>query len=115
MTYVCIQHMKRTTVFLYESTECDLKALARQQGRPVADMIREAISDYVTREKEKSRPPLRFLGIGRSGHTDTAERHEEILAAEFAPHPVAGPARARSRTSSRTPAKASAVAPGRRR
>ena len=78
--------MKRTTVFLYEATECDLKALARQQGRPVADMIREALVDYVTREKEKGRRPLRFVAIGDSGVTDTAERHEELVFAGLDPH-----------------------------
>ena len=78
-TYDSIRHMRRTTIFLYETTECDLKALARQQGRPVADMIREAITDYVTREKAKTRPTLRFIAAGRSGHSDTAERHEELL------------------------------------
>jgi hypothetical protein len=81
--------MKRTTVFLYEATECDLKALARRNRRPVADMIREAITDYVSREKEKARPALRFLAIGRSGHSDTAERHEEILFAEQGARPRA--------------------------
>jgi hypothetical protein len=85
--------MKRTTVFLYETLECDLKALARQQGRPVADMIREAITDYVAREKEKARRPLRFVAIGRSDHSDTAERHEELLFA--GPEPPRG---ARPRT-----------------
>lgn len=83
--------MKRTTVFLYEPTECDLKALARQQGRPVADMIREAITEYVAREKGKARRPLRFVAIGRSGHTDTAERHEELLFASSEPTPGASP------------------------
>jgi hypothetical protein len=78
--------MKRTTVFLYEATECDLKALARQQGRPVADMIREALANYVTREKEKARRPLRFMAIGRSGATDTAERHEELVFTGLDPH-----------------------------
>src|SRR5262249_36730910 len=86
VSYGSIRHMKTTTVFLYETTECDLKALARQQGRPVADMIREAIAEYVTREKGKARRPLRFLGIGRSGHTDTAERHEELLFTELDAH-----------------------------
>jgi hypothetical protein len=78
--------MKRTTVFLYETTECDLKALARQQGRPVADMVREALVDYVAREKEKARRPLRFVAIGDSGVTDTAERHEELVFAGLDPH-----------------------------
>jgi hypothetical protein len=84
--YVSIRLIKRTTVFLYEATECDLKALARQQGRPVADMIREALVDYVTREKEKGRRPLRFVAIGRSGATDTAERHEELVFTGLDPH-----------------------------
>jgi predicted transcriptional regulator len=93
--YASIRHMKRTTLFLYETLECDLKALARQQGRPVADMVREAISDYVAREKEKARRPLRFVAIGRSGHSDTAERHEELLFA--GPEPPRG-ARPRTRS-----------------
>jgi hypothetical protein len=78
--------MRRTTVFLYESTECDLRALARRQGRAVAEMVREALVDYVAREKEKARRPLRFVGIGRSGVTDTAERHEELVFAGLDPH-----------------------------
>ncbi len=86
--------MKRTTVFLHEATECDLKALARQQRRPVADMIREAITDYVARQKATARRPLRFVAVGRSGHGDTAERHEELLFAS--PEPTPGP-RARTR------------------
>jgi len=106
--YVSIYHMKRTTVFLYETTECDLKALARQQGRPVADMIREALVDYVTREKEKARRPLRFVAIGRSGAADTAERHEELLFNGLEPHggvapsPRASPRRPRKRRRKRT-------------
>jgi predicted transcriptional regulator len=93
--------MKRTTVFLYETTECDLKALARQQGRPVADMIREAITDYVSREKAKARRPLRFVAIGRSGHSDTAERHEELLFASPEPIPGSG-ARPRAKPAAAT-------------
>src|SRR5262245_6253805 len=100
--------MKRTTVFLYETTECDLKTLARQQGRPVADMVREAIVEYVAREKTKARPPLRFLAFGRSGHTDTAERHEELLFAEPAPAPT------RPKPSARKPARTPAAAHKRR-
>ena len=103
--------MKRTTVFLYETTECDLKTLARQQGRPVADMVREAIVEYVAREKTKERPPLRFLAFGRSGHTDTAERHEELLFAE-----PGGPAPAPAKPApARKPAKTPGAALKRRR
>jgi len=98
--------MKRTTIFLYEATECDLKALARQQGRPVADMVREALVDYVAREKERARRPLRFVAIGDSGVTDTAERHEELVFAGLDPHggttPAPGPDRPRPQKRRRT-------------
>lgn len=98
--------MKRTTIFLYETTECDLKALARQQGRPVADMVREALVDYVAREKERPRQPLRFVAIGDSGFTDTAERHEELVFAGLDPHggaaPAPGPGRPRPEKRLRT-------------
>ena len=100
--------MKRTTVFLHEPTECDLKALASEQGRPVAELVREALVEYVGRHTAKARRPLRFVGIGRSGHTDTAERHEELLFADVAPHGAARAGVPRRR------AKA-ATAPGARR
>jgi hypothetical protein len=102
--------MKRTTVFLYETTECDLKALARRQGRAVADMIREALVDYVAREKEKTRRPLRFVGIARSGASDTAERHEELVFAGLDPH--AGASAAPSRPAKRP--RSRRTPPGRR-
>jgi hypothetical protein len=78
--------MKRTTVFLYEDTECDLKALAREQGRPVADVVREALVEYVARAKAKPRRRLRFLALGASGATDTAERHEDLVFTTLTPH-----------------------------
>jgi hypothetical protein len=57
-------------------------------------MVREAIVEYVAREKTKARPPLRFLAFGRSGHADTAERHEELLFTEPGPtRPTPSPAR----------------------
>ena len=107
--------MKRTTVFLYEATECDLKALARQQGRPVADMVREAITEYVAREKTKTRPALRFLAFGRSGHSDTAERHEELLFAEAESRAAEPGAPRKKAASPRKPAKPSAATGKQRR
>jgi hypothetical protein len=71
--------MRRTTVFLPEPIECDLKALARQQNRTVADMVREALDEYVTRQKERQVRSLGFVGVGKSGRSDTAERHESLL------------------------------------
>jgi hypothetical protein len=49
----------------------------------------------VAREKEKTRRPLRFVGIARSGASDTAERHEDLMFAGLDPHSGASAAQAR--------------------
>jgi hypothetical protein len=89
--------MKRTTIFLDEVVECDLQALARQRGRRVAELVREALTDYLSREKAAGSPRLRFVGVGRSGETDVAERHEELVFAGLTPHGEARAARPRKR------------------
>lgn len=71
--------MKRTTIFLDEAAERDLQALARQQSRPVASLVREAVAAYIaTRQPEGAARPG-FIAIGSSGRSDVAERHEELL------------------------------------
>jgi hypothetical protein len=77
--------MKRTTIFLDESAERDLKALAQRRDVPMADLVREALGRYLVEEKRGESAPLSFIAIGRSGRSDTAERHEELLWLE--PHP----------------------------
>jgi hypothetical protein len=71
--------MKRTTVFLDESTERDLKTLAYRRNEPVSHLVREALSRYVASEIEAAWRLPSFVGAFDSGHTDTAERHEELL------------------------------------
>ena len=78
--------MKRTTVFLDEALEHELRLLARQERRPSAALVREALESYVTRKRRARRPRLGFLAAGRSGRSDTAERHEELLFARLVPH-----------------------------
>lgn len=85
--------MKRTTVFLDESLERDLHAIARRQKRPLASVVREALHGYVHREVRRRGPGLRFTGIGASGRSDTAERHEERLFRELLPHGAKTPRR----------------------
>ena len=77
--------MKRTTVFLDEGLDRDVKALAERQGRPAASVVREALAEYVVRNRER-RPALSFVAAGRSGRRDVAERHEAILFEELEPH-----------------------------
>jgi hypothetical protein len=69
--------MKRTTIFIDEALETDLRLMARMQQSSVASVVREAIEEYVRKQSRK--PALSFVGIGRSGHRDTATLHEQIL------------------------------------
>ncbi len=90
--------MKRTTVFLDAALESDLKALARRRGQPVAALVREGLTGYVAQQAAKEPAPrLSFLGIGRSGRRDTAERHEELLWRGLTPHGEAKPTKGRQR------------------
>lgn len=78
--------MKRTTIFIDESVEADLHALARRERRPVAALVREAVEQYVVSARRAVPARLGFVAIGRSGVGDTAERHEDILFAGLGPH-----------------------------
>ncbi len=71
--------MKRTSLFIDEALERDLQAIARQDKRPVASVVREALAIYVANREPADTPALSFIGAGASGHSDTAERHEELL------------------------------------
>jgi predicted transcriptional regulator len=82
--------MKRTTIFLDEALERDLQAIARQERRAVASVVREAIAAYVVTRRDAGRAPaLSFIGSGASGRKDIAERHEELLWPADPPAPKA--------------------------
>jgi len=87
--------MKRTTIFIDEAIDADLHALARRQQRPVAALVREAVEQYVVAGRQAGPARPAFVGMGASGFADTAERHEEMLFADLAPHEGAGTARTR--------------------
>ncbi|MGH9465583.1 MAG: ribbon-helix-helix protein, CopG family [Thermoanaerobaculia bacterium] len=67
----------KTTVYVPEAEYERLKALARQQKRPAAELVREAVVAYAHRHVPRLRP--RSLGVGRSGRSDLSERAEELL------------------------------------
>ena len=71
--------MKRTTIFIDEALERDLQLLADHQGRSKAAVVRSALERFVRHEKQRAELDLGFVGIGRSGRSDIAERHEEYL------------------------------------
>lgn len=67
----------RTTVYLDRTDYLRLQQLARRIGRPAAELVREAVSEYARRYAQPLAP--RSLGAGRSGRGDLAERAEEDL------------------------------------
>jgi hypothetical protein len=69
--------MRRTTIYLEPELEVLLKLEMLRQRRPMAEIVREAVRAYVSREPRQAPP-----GAGRfaSRRTDTAERAEEVLA-----------------------------------
>jgi hypothetical protein len=77
--------MKRTTIFVPEHLERDLQLYARRAGKPAASIVREAIAAYIATPSAPHALPS-FTGAFASGHTDTAERHEELLFGTLSPH-----------------------------
>lgn len=69
--------MKRTTIYLEPELEVLLKLEVRRQQRPMAELVREALHAYVRREPSRVPPGA---GAFASGHANTAERVDEILA-----------------------------------
>jgi hypothetical protein len=67
----------KTTLYLPEADYARLKALARREGRPAADLVREAVAEYARKRGATGLP--RSLGAGRSGRGDVAERANELL------------------------------------
>lgn len=74
--------MRRTTVFVDDEVLDALVAIARRRGISVAQITREALAAYVSREQGRRRP-LSLAGIGRSGRKDVAERAEDLLKEGF--------------------------------
>lgn len=77
--------MKRTTIFIPEDLERELQIYAGRAGKPVASVVREAIAAYIVDDGGVSTLPS-FAGAFDSGHTDTAERHDELLFKSLTPH-----------------------------
>ena len=69
--------MKRTTVFLEEALLRRARQLARREGRSFAQVVREALAQYLAAGRPRRLPSI--AGKYRSGYTDTSERVDELL------------------------------------
>lgn len=68
--------MKRTTIYLEPELEILLRIEMQRAGRPMAEIVRDAVRAYVTREPRLAPPGA---GAFASGHADTADRADEVL------------------------------------
>lgn len=68
--------MRRTTIYFAPELEVLLKLETLRQKRPMAEIVREAVEAYLTREPQQAPPGA---GAFASGVTDTAARADEIL------------------------------------
>lgn len=62
--------MERTTISLPDDLIRRLRVIAAEEGTSMSALVREAVE----RKVETHRPRPRSLGIGASGHSDTARR-----------------------------------------
>jgi predicted transcriptional regulator len=67
----------KTTIYLNTADYRRLKALARSEGRTTAELVREAVAQYVVRRSAVARPSS--VASARSGRSDLSERAEDLL------------------------------------
>lgn len=72
--------MKRATVSLPDDLAQDVAREAQRRRVSVSEVARDALREHLDRPAGGGLP---FVGIGRSGQRDTAQRAEEILAREW--------------------------------
>lgn len=67
----------KTTVYFDPDDYRRLQAIAKASGQPAAQLVREAVRQFVA---ANAPPRPRSIGSGRSGRGDVSERAEELLA-----------------------------------
>jgi hypothetical protein len=81
--------MEKTTLYLTEELQAELRALARRTGRPQAQLIRDAVAEYVARAE---RPWPRSIGIVSSGAFPAREAKAHFRELMDERYPPRGPA-----------------------
>lgn len=82
--------MHRTQILLTEEQIRALRRIAAEEGRSMADVVREGVGEYLARhrgaaEREtRTRQVLELAGRYRSGEKDTARDHDRYLDEAYA-------------------------------
>lgn len=71
--------MTKLTIQLDDEVARRVADAAADRGVAPEDVVAEAVT-----EKFAAPRPLSFIAIGRSGHGDTARRHDEVIAEHYA-------------------------------
>ena len=71
--------MKRTTVKIPDELDARLRHEAARRGTTLSALTRAALEAYLDAPSRGARRRLGAAGAFRSGHSDTAEKVEEIL------------------------------------
>lgn len=71
--------MEKTTVYIPEEVQRNLRQMARREGRPQAALVRQALEEYL---EKAGRPHLRSVGAGEDKGL-TAQDAEAWLEAEW--------------------------------
>ena len=77
--------MKRTTVSLPDDLAWLLEREAKRHDTSASEIVRKALTHHFGLDSTEPRH-IPFAKLGRSGYTDTSERFDEILAAEWPKH-----------------------------
>ncbi|HEY4696120.1 MAG TPA: ribbon-helix-helix protein, CopG family [Candidatus Hydromicrobium sp.] len=68
---------ERTSILLEKDIMLKLKNLAKISNKSTSFIIREAVTEYVTKKVPKKE--IGIIGIGNSGGSDIANKKEEYL------------------------------------
>lgn len=71
--------MKRTTIFAEDDLLIELKELSKEEGKSVAELVREALERLIKSRTSPKAKKISFMGAGKSGKKNISARHEELL------------------------------------
>lgn len=71
--------MKRTTIFADDELLFELKELSKEEGKSVAELVREALEGLIKAKGSRRGKKISFIGAGRSGKKNISSMHEELL------------------------------------